>query len=352
MNFTANQISEMLNGVIEGDPAATVHKLSKIEEGEPGSLSFLSNPLYTQYIYTTDASIVIVNKSFVPEHPVKTTLVKVDNAEMAFARLLEVYNQIKSNKSGVSSLSFIAPSAKLGENVYIGEFVVIGEDVMIGNNVKIYSHVSIGDNVIIGDNTVAYAGVRIYSDNRIGKNCIIHAGVVIGSDGFRFVPGKDGNIKVAQIGNVVIEDDVEIGANCAIDRATLGSTIIRRGVKLDNLVHIAHNVEVGENTCIAAGTGIAGSTKVGKNCLISGHVSMTGHITIADGTILGGATGVSKSLTKPGQSYLGAPALEVSRFRKSAVYFRNFPDIVERLERLEKIEKERKAEDGGQKSEG
>jgi UDP-3-O-[3-hydroxymyristoyl] glucosamine N-acyltransferase len=344
MKFNAIQISEMLNGVIEGDPGATVHTLSKIEEGQEGSLSFLANPLYTQYIYTTDASIVIVNKTFVAERPFRTTLIRVDNAEMAFARLLELYNQIKSDKKGISSLSFIAPSAKLGDNIYIGEFVVIGEEVQIGKNVKIYPHVSIGDNNVIGDNTVIYSGVRIYSGNVIGNKCVVHAGVVIGSDGFRFVPGPDGNTKVAQIGNVIVEDDVEIGANCAIDRATLGSTILRKGVKLDNLIHIAHNVEVGENTCIAAGTGIAGSTKVGKNCLISGHVAMTGHITIADGTILGGATGVSKSLTKPGQTYLGAPALEVTKFRKSYVYFRNLPEIVERLERLEKEGRDRKSE--------
>lgn len=341
MKFTATQISAMLNGVIEGNPEATVSSLSKIEEGQPGSLSFLANPLYTQYIYSTDASIVIVAKSFVAEHPVKTTLVKVDNPEIAFAKLLEVYNQVKNSKTGISSLAFISPSAKIGENVYLGEFAVVGENVVVGNNVKIHPHVSIAENSIIGDNTVLFAGVKIYSDNQIGKNCILHAGVVVGSDGFRFAQGPEGNTKIAQIGNVLIEDDVEIGANCAIDRATLGSTILRKGVKLDNLVHVAHNVEIGENTVMAAGTGVAGSTKIGKNCLISGHVSFTGHITVADGTQLGGATGVSKSLTKPGQAYLGSPALEVGKFRKSYVYFRNLPEIVERLERLEKLEKNR-----------
>ncbi len=342
MKFTAIQISAMLNGVIEGNPEATVSKLSKIEEGEPGSLTFLANPLYTQYIYTTDASIAIVGKSFVAERPVKVTLVKVDNPEIAFAKLLEIYNQIKNNKTGISSLAFISDSAAIGENVYVGEFAVIGEGVVIGNNVKIHPHVSIAENTVIGDNTILFAGVKIYSDNQIGKNCVIHAGTVIGSDGFRFAQGPEGNTKIAQIGNVLIEDDVETGANCTIDRATLGSTILRKGVKLDNLVHIAHNVEVGENTVMAAGTGVAGSTKIGKNCLISGHVSFTGHITIADGTQLGGATGVSKSLIKPGQAYLGSPALEASKFRKSYVYFRNFPEIIARLERLEKLEKERK----------
>ncbi len=346
MKFTATQISAMLNGVIEGDPEASVSTLSKIEEGQPGSLSFLANPLYTQYIYTTEASIVIVAKSFLPERPVKATMVKVDNPEIAFAKLLEVYNQIKNNKSGISSLAYISASATLGANVYVGEFAVIGDNVVIGDGVKIHPHVAIAENTVIGDNTILFVGVKIYSDNRIGRNCVIHAGVVIGSDGFRFAQTPDGNSKIAQIGNVVIEDDVEMGANCTIDRATLGSTILRRGVKLDNLVHIAHNVEVGENTVMAAGTGVAGSTKIGKNCLISGHVSFTGHITIADGTQLGGATGVSKSLTKPGQAYLGSPALEVSKFRKSYVYFRNFPEIVERLERLEKLEKARQPKDG------
>lgn len=341
MKFTARQISELVNGIIEGDPDVSIHKVSKIEEGEPGSISFLSNPLYTQYIYSTRASVIIVNKSFIPERPINNTLIRVDSAEVAFGKLLELYNQIKNNKTGISKQCFIAQSAKLGENLYVGEFAYIGEDTRIGNNVKIHPQVFIGDNTRIGDNTILYPGVKIYSDNVIGKNCIFHAGVVIGSDGFRFVPQNEGNKKIPQIGNVVIEDEVEMGANCTIDRATLGSTIIRKGVKFDNLIHVAHNCEVGENTYIAAGTGIAGSTKVGKNCLISGHVAMAPHLTIADNTSMGGATGVSKSLTKPGLSYLGSPAMEVSKFRKSIVHFRNFPKIVERID---KLERERKPE--------
>ena len=339
MKYTAAQIAGMLNGTIEGDPEATITKLSKIEEGAPGSLSFLSNPLYTQYIYTSKASIVIVNKTFSAENIVAATLIRVEDADIAFAKLLEVYNQIKNDKRGISKFSAIDDSATLGVDVYVGEFSVIGENVAIGNNVKIFPHVSIGENTIIGDNTILFAGVKIYSDNKIGKNCILHAGTVVGSDGFRFNQQDGKNVKVPQIGNVILEDDVETGANCTIDRATFGSTIIRQGVKLDNLVHVAHNVEIGENTVIAAGTGIAGSTKVGKNCMISGHVSMTGHITIADGTMLGGATGVSKSLTKPGQAYLGSPALEVSRFRKSYVLFRNLPELAERVANLEKGQK-------------
>jgi UDP-3-O-[3-hydroxymyristoyl] glucosamine N-acyltransferase len=339
MQFSAEQIAGMLNGTVEGNPEATITTLSRIEEGEPGSLSFLSNPLYTPHIYHTRASIVIVNRSFVAEHPVSATLIRVDSADIAFAKLLEVYNNIVNEKKGISKLSSIAESAKLGVNVYVGEFAVIGENVTLGNNVKIYAQVFIGDNTTIDDNSILFSGVKIYSDNKIGKNCILHAGTVVGSDGFRFNQQDGKNVKVPQIGNVIIEDDVEMGANCTIDRATFGSTIIRSGVKLDNLVHVAHNVEIGENTVIAAATGIAGSTKVGKNCMISGHVSMTGHITIADGTILGGATGVSKSLTKPGQAYLGIPAMEVSKFRRSIVLFRNLPELAERIDKLEKAQK-------------
>ncbi len=340
MIFTAEQIAGMLHGTVEGDPQATVTKISKIEEGEPGSLSFLSNPLYTPHIYRTKASVVIVNRSFVAEHPVSATLIRVESADIAFAKLLEVYNQIKNEKKGISKLSSIAESAKMGTDVYVGDFAVLGENVTLGNNVKVHAQVFIGDNTMIGDNTTLFPGVKVYSDNNIGNNCIFHAGTVIGSDGFRFNQQDGKNVKVPQIGNVIIGDDVELGANCTVDRATFGSTIIRSGVKLDNLVHVAHNVEIGENTVIAAGTGIAGSTKVGKNCMISGHVSITGHVTIADGTILGGATGVSKSLTKPGQAYLGAPALEVSRFRRATALFRNLPELAERISQLEKARKQ------------
>lgn len=336
MTFTAAQIAAMINGTVDGNPEVAINTVSKIEEGIPGSISFLANPKYTHYIYHTGASVVIVNNTFIPEHPLSTTLIRVESAERAFALLLEAYNQIKNNKTGISKLASISPSATMGEDIYIGDFCVIGDNVSIGNHVKIHPQVFIGDNTIIGDHTILYPGCKIYSDNVIGKDCIFHAGVVIGSDGFRFAAGDDGSMKVPQIGNVLIEDNVEMGANCAVDRATLGSTIIRKGVKLDNLVHVAHNVEIGENTYIAAATGIAGSSKIGKNCLISGHVAITGHITIADGTMLGGATGVSKSLTKPGEAYLGSPALEASKFRKSYVYFRNLPELVHRIETLEK----------------
>ena len=328
----------MLHGTIEGENEAYVDKLSKIEEGESGSLSFLANPLYTQYIYKTNATAVIVNKSFVPDHPVKSTLIRVDSAELAFAKLLEMYNQIKLNKVGISKQCCIEGSAKVGEKVYVGAFAYVGENAVIGNNVKIYPQVYIGDNTVVGDNTIIFPGVKVYSDNKIGKNCIIHSGVVLGSDGFRFAPQNEENTKVSQIGNVVIEDDVEIGANCAIDRATLGSTILHKGVKFDNLIHIAHNVEVGENTYMAAANVVAGSTKIGKNCMFSGQVGIIGHLNIADGTIVAAQSGLSKN-TKKGEMLMGSPAFEVGRYRKSFIHFRNLPNLVERVEKLEKNQK-------------
>jgi len=338
MKFTATQIAGVLNGQIEGDSNIEITRLSKIEEGEPGSISFLSNPLYTQYLYTSKASIIIINKDFVLNAPVTATLIRVNSAENAFAQLLEMYNQVKLNKIGISKMAFISESAKVGEHIYAGEFAVVGENVQIGKNVKIYPQVYIGDNVIVGDNTTLFAGVKVYADCTIGKNCIIHSGTVIGSDGFRFSPQND-NKKIPQIGNVIIEDDVEIGANCAIDRATLGSTILRKGVKFDNLIHIAHNVEIGENTYIAAHGVVAGSTKIGKNCMFSGQVGVVGHLQIADGTILAAQSGVSKTITKPGQAWMGSPAFEVNKYRKSFIHFRNLTTIVERIDKLENAEK-------------
>lgn len=338
MEFTAKQIAELLNGQIEGDANVKITKLSKIEEGVEGAISFLANPKYTQYIYSTGASLVIVNKDLVLTAPVSATLVRVDSAETAFAKLLEMYNQIKLNKKGISKQSFISESAKIGSNIYLGEFAVIAENAQIGNNVKIYPQVYIGDNVSIGDNTTVFAGVKIYSETVIGKDCIIHSGTVIGSDGFRFNLQND-NQKVPQIGNVIIEDNVEIGANCAIDRATLGSTILRKGVKFDNLIHIAHNVEVGENTYIAAHGVIAGSTKVGKNCLLSGQVGIIGHLNIADNTVISAQSGISKNIIKKGEILMGSPAFEANKYRKAYVHFRNLDSIVQRIDKLEKENK-------------
>jgi UDP-3-O-[3-hydroxymyristoyl] glucosamine N-acyltransferase len=335
MQFTASQIAELLQGSVEGDPQATVSLLSKIEEGGPGTLSFLANPAYTQYIYGTTASVVIIGRNHVLTAPVKATLVRVDDAQGAFAKVLTMYDQIKRNKKGVSPQAVISDGATYGSDCYIGALAFIGENAKLGNNVKIYPQAYLGDNVTIGDNTTVYAGVKIYSDCTVGRNCIIHSGTVIGSDGFRFATGPDGGAKIPQIGNVVIEDDVEIGANCAIDRATLGSTILRKGVKFDNLIHIAHNVEVGENTYYAAGGVVAGSTKIGKNCMFSGQVGIIGHLKIADGTIIAAQSGISKD-TKAGESYMGSPAWEASKYRKSYIHFRNLEKIVERVEKLEK----------------
>jgi UDP-3-O-[3-hydroxymyristoyl] glucosamine N-acyltransferase len=336
MEFTARQIASVLEGTIEGNPDITIHKLSKIEEGVPGSLTFLANPKYTPYIYSTRASIVVVNKDFLPEQEVTSTLVRVNDAYTAFAKLLELYNQINNEKKGVSSLAFVSPSAKIGKDVYIGELAYIGDNVTIGDNTKIFPHVFLGDNVQVGENTTLFAGVIIYSDNLIGSNCTIHGGAVIGADGFGFAPQQDKNYKkIAQIGNVVIEDDVEIGSNTTIDRATLGSTILRRGVKLDNLIQVAHNVEIGENTVIAAQTGISGSTKIGKNCMIAGQVGFVGHINIGDDVKIGAQAGVPGDI-KDGSIVLGTPAIDIANFRRSFVHFKNLPDIVKRLQELER----------------
>jgi len=337
MKFTAQQIAELLNGEVEGNKEETIDKLSKIEEGIKGSLTFLANPIYTPCIYKTNASIVIVNHDFIPEQPVSSTLIRVENAYQAFAKLLETYNKVKLNKIGISDLAFISKFAKIEENVYIGEFVFIGDNVKIGNNTKIYPNCYIGDNTIIGSNTTLFAGVKIYSDNKIGNNCNIHAGVVIGGDGFGFAPQSEKNyIKIAQTGNVVIEDDVEIGANSTIDRATLGSTILHKGVKLDNLIQIAHGVEIGENTIIIAQTGIAGSTKIGKNCVIAGQVGIIGHLTIADNVKIAAQSGIGSSIKNTGEMVQGSPAFELKEYKKAYVHFRNLNKLKNKIDELEK----------------
>lgn len=336
MKFTAKEIAAMLNGELEGDADATIEKISRIEEGVPGSLSFLANPKYTQFIYTTRASAVIVNKDFVPEQAINTTLIRVEDAYSAFAQVLEAYDKVKHQRTGISEQAYIADTATIGHDAYIGPFVFIGENVVIGDNVKIYPNTYIADHVRIGDNTLIYAGVKIYDSNIIGKNCTFHSGVVIGSDGFGFAPQEDKHYKkVAQIGNVIIEDDVEIGSNTTIDRATVGSTIIRKGVKLDNLIMIAHNVEIGEHTVIAAQAGISGSTKVGKNCIIAGQAGLIGHLKIGDNVIIGAQSGISSNI-KDGSVLLGSPAFDIARYRKAYIHFRNLTKIVERIDNLEK----------------
>jgi UDP-3-O-[3-hydroxymyristoyl] glucosamine N-acyltransferase len=336
MKFKAQQIADILEGDVIGNPEEEVSKLSKIEEGEKGSLTFLSNPKYNAYLYTTNASVAIVNRSLVLEKEVKTTLIKVDDAYKSFSKLLEFYNEVKNNKSGREQPNFIAASSEIGENEYIGAFVYIGENVKIGNNVKIYPNTSIGDNSVIGDNTVIFSGVNIYSDTKIGENCKVHSGAVIGADGFGFAPNENGAFKaIPQIGNVIIEDNVDIGAACTIDRATLGATIIRKGVKLDNQIQIAHNVEIGENTVIASQTGVAGSTKIGQNCMIGGQVGIAGHLKIGDNVKILGQTGVTKSLGD-NQMVHGTPAINARDFNKSYVYFKNLPKVVSKINQLEK----------------
>jgi len=336
MKFTAKQIAQILEGDIVGNPEEEVSTLSKIEEGKKGSLTFLSNPKYNSYLYTTEASITIVNKTFELEKEVSTTLIKVENAYKSFSKLLEFYNQVKNNKEGREQPHFISDSAIIGNGEYIGAFAYIGNNVSIGENVKIYPNSYIGDNVTIGNDCTIFAGVKIYSETEIGNNCIFHSGVVIGSDGFGFAPNEEGEFrKVPQIGNVIIEDNVDIGASSTIDRATLGSTIIRKGVKLDNQIQVAHNVEIGKNTVIAAQTGIAGSTKVGENSMIGGQVGIAGHLTLGNNLKIQAQSGISKNL-KDNEVVQGTPAFGYSDFNKSYVYFKNLPKIVEKINKIEK----------------
>jgi UDP-3-O-[3-hydroxymyristoyl] glucosamine N-acyltransferase len=334
MKFTAAQIAGILEGEVIGNPDALVFKLAKIEEGTEGSLTFLANPKYVNFIYTTQATITIVNNDFVPENELSTTLIKVDDAYQSFSKILEYYNQVKLMKSGVEQPSVISENVTYGDQLYLGSFSYVGKNVTIGNNVKIYPNCFIGDNVTIGDNCIFFAGVKIYSETEIGNNCNFHSGSVVGSDGFGFAPTEDGTYsKIPQIGNVIIEDDVEIGANTTIDRATLGITLIRKGVKLDNHIQIAHNVEIGENTVIAAQTGIAGSTKIGSNCLIGGQVGIAGHLTIGNNVRVQAQSGIGKNIPD-GEIIQGSPAFNYSDFSKSYVHFRNLPKIVSDLEEL------------------
>ncbi|WP_284652153.1 UDP-3-O-(3-hydroxymyristoyl)glucosamine N-acyltransferase [Flavobacterium terrisoli] len=339
MKFTAAQIAGILEGEVVGNPEAEVFKLSKIEEGTEGSLTFLANPKYLNYIYSTEATITIVNATFEPESEIKTTLIKVEDAYQSFSKLLEYYNQVKLMKSGIEQPSVISEDVTYGENLYLGSFSYIGKNTIIGANVKIYPNSFIGDNVTIGDNTILFAGVKVYSESVIGANCTLHSGVIIGSDGFGFAPTEDGTYnKIPQIGNVILEDYVDIGACTTIDRATLGSTVIRKGVKLDNHIQIAHNVEIGENTVIAAQTGIAGSTKIGSNCMIGGQVGIAGHLTIGNNVRVQAQSGIGKNIAD-GETIQGSPAFNYGDYSKSYVHFRNLPKIVADLEELKKTNK-------------
>ena len=336
MKFTATQIAEILEGEIIGNPGAVVSKLSKIEEGENGSLTFLSNPKYNHCIYTTKASVTIVNTTFVAEHEMETTMIKVEDAYGAFTKILEFYSQIRNNKVGIEEPSKMHENVKYGENLYLGSFSNISANVVLGNNVKIYPNCFIGENVVIGNNVSIFAGAKIHSETEIGNNCAIYSGAIIGADGFGFAPNADGTFtKIPQIGNVIIEDNVDIGAGTTIDRATMGSTIIRKGVKLDNQIQIAHNVEIGENTVIAAQTGVAGSTKIGKNCMIGGQVGIAGHLVIGNNVRIQAQSGVGRNI-KDNEILQGSPTFGYNDFSKSYVHFKNLPKIVQEIEELKK----------------
>ena len=336
MEFTAEMIAGFLGGDIVGDKTVKVHTVSSIEEGKAGSMAYLVNPKYEPFLYTTEASIVLVDRSFTPQREVKPTLVKVDDAGAAVLRLLEMYNAARPQKKGVSERASISPEASLGEGCYVGDFAVIEAGARIGDGCRIYPQVYVGDGVEIGEGTTLYPGVKIYEGCRIGSNVIIHAGAVIGADGFGFAPDEKGEYaKIPQIGNVVVEDNVEIGANTCIDRATMGSTVIRRGVKLDNLIQVGHNVVVGEHTVCASQVGIAGTSKIGRHCMLGGQVGIAGHLTIGDNVQLGSKSGISNNIPE-GTVYFGYPALPISRYHRANAVFRNLPELSKTVYRMEK----------------
>lgn len=337
MEFTASAIAGFLKGEIEGNPEVKVNTIAKIEEGHEGALSFLANPKYEHYIYSTNSSIVLVNKSFVPTGVISATLIRVENAYESFASLLRLVDQARPRKKGIHPTAVIEPTAKVGSDVYIGPYTYVGENCQIGDGCSLYPNVYIGDNTKVGGKSIFYPGVKVYHECIIGEGCIIHAGSVIGSDGFGFAPQSENEyMKIPQLGNVILEDNVEIGANVTIDRATMGSTIIRKGVKLDNLIQIGHNVEVGENTVMAAQTGIAGSTKIGKNCMFGGQVGIAGHIKIAAGTKIGAQAGILSEIREENTAIIGSPAIEIRQFMKSSVLFRRLPDMKTKLDSIEK----------------
>jgi len=343
MQFTALQIATLIKGKIEGNPDAKVSRVAKIEEADEESLSFIANPKYEEYLYSTHASIIIINDNLELTKEISPTLIRVKDAYSGFAFLLEKYNEIISRrgKNGIEQLSHVSKTASIGKNVYIGAFSYIGDNVLIGDNVRIMPGCYIGDNVVINEDSKIYAGVKIYDGCSLGSRVIVHSGTVIGGDGFGFAPQEDGHYKkIPQIGNVIIEDDVEIGSNTAIDRATMGSTIIRKGVKLDNLIQIAHNVEIGENTIIAAQSGVAGSSKLGKNCVIGGQVGIVGHIHIADGTRINAQSGLTKSIATENITLNGSPAFDYKSSLKSQAIFRNLPELQQRIQQLEETVQE------------
>lgn len=341
MKFSAKKIADYLNGEVEGDHNIEISTIARIEEGHQGALSFLSNMNYEKYIYTTKSSIVLVNKDFAPSGPIEATLIRVDNAYESLAALLQLYQDSMPGRKGIHPSAVIEDSAKIGKDVYIGAMAYIGANVVLGDRCSVYSHVSIENSTRVGEESVFYSGVKVYHDCLIGKGCIIHAGSVIGSDGFGFAPNQANDYKkIPQVGNVILEDSVEIGANSVVDRATMGSTIIRKGVKIDNLVQIGHNVEIGENSVMAGQSGVAGSTKVGKNCMFGGQVGITGHVTIADGTKIAAQSGINSHIKKENTTFYGSPALEYRHFQKSYIVFRRLSELKDKVDLLVKEVKE------------
>lgn len=344
MEFSAKQIAEFLQGKIVGNAEASVSTFAKIEEGTPGALSFLSNPKYTPYIYNTQSSIVLVNKDFVPEQPVSATLIKVDNAYESLAKLLSLYESMKPKRQGISDLAFVAPTAKIGENVYLAPFSVVEDNAVIGDGAQLFPHATVEAGAKIGEGTILHSNVVVYHDCRVGKNCILHSGCVIGADGFGFAPSPAGYEKIPQIGIVIVEDDVEIGANTCIDRATMGATVVHKGVKLDNLIQIAHNDEIGSHTVMAAQVGVAGSTKIGEWCMFGGQVGIAGHSKIGDRTMSGAQAGIAGSVPKGNVTIQGSPAIDAKNFARSSVVFKKLPDMYQQLnalqKKIEQLEKE------------
>ncbi|MDO4956404.1 MAG: UDP-3-O-(3-hydroxymyristoyl)glucosamine N-acyltransferase [Bacteroidales bacterium] len=336
MEFSAKQIAEYLNGEIVGDANASVHTFAKIEEGVAGALSFLSNPKYTPYIYETQSSVVLVNRDFVPEHEIKATLIKVDNAYESLAKLLTLYESMKPKKVGIDSLAYVAPTAKVGKDVYLAPFVAVGDGAVIEDGCILHPHATVGANAKIGAGTEIYSNAVIYHDCIVGKNCILHAGCVIGADGFGFAPSPEGYEKIPQIGIVIIEDNVEVGANTCIDRATMGATVIHSGVKLDNLIQIAHNDEIGSHTVMAAQVGVAGSTKIGKWCMLGGQVGVAGHSKIGDFTKSGAQAGIAGSLPKGNITVQGSPAIEAKNFARSSIVYKKLPEMYKQLNDMQK----------------
>ena len=343
MEFTAQQIAQYIGGTIEGHPEARVHTFAKIEEGVEGALSFFYDPKFEPYVYQTLSSVILVPKTFQLAQPVKATLVRVDDPRLAIGKLLSLYESMKPKRTGIDPLAYVAPTAKIGKDVYLAPFAAVGDNAEIGDGTELHPHATVGAGAKVGKDCILYANCTVYHDCRVGDRCILHAGSVVGADGFGFAPTADGYEKIPQVGIAVLEDDVELGANACVDRATMGATIVHRGAKIDNLVQVGHNVEVGSHTVLCAQVGIAGSTKVGEWCTFTGQVGVAGHLTIADRTTLGAQTGLPGSVRKPGQTLMGYPAMDPKVFARSSAVFKTLPEMAAQLRELQKEVEELRA---------